>query len=159
MMILSKILSREFCLQELPKILTWFLSRILSRDLVSILLARITQDSDMILLKLTCKSCKHDYDNILDKIHDKNHVSNLSNSYKQDTKRFLDKIIAKYYTRRSLTRMISESWVILASKILTRSLDKIFDKNHVSNLGNSYKQDTNKVPWQDPWQESCQNLG
>ena len=49
------------CLQELPRILTWFLSRILSRDLVSILLSWITQDSDMILVKGPCKylACKN----------------------------------------------------------------------------------------------------
>ena len=69
----------------------------------------------------------------LDKIVDKNHVSNLCNSYIQ----------ARYeqgHFTRSLTRIMSQAWIILASKILTTSLDK----NHVRILGNSCKQDTDK---------------
>ena len=46
---------------------------------------------------------------------------------------------------RSLRRVMSESRVILADKILTRSLDKILEKNHANTLDNSYKQDTKKV--------------
>ena len=42
--------------QELPKFLTWFLSRILWRYLFSIILARIVEDSDLILVKNVVKN-------------------------------------------------------------------------------------------------------
>ena len=45
-----------------------------------------------------------------------------------------------------LIRLMPETWEIPESKILTRSFDKILEKNHASTLGNSYKQDTYKVP-------------
>ena len=80
--------------------------------------------------------------------HKQHNVRILDNSCKQDN----DKILDKNYVR-IFTSILSESWVILAMKTLTRFLTRIMsaswqtscqniDKNLVRILGNSCQQDT-----------------
>ena len=109
------------------------------------------QNLDKIYIRILGNSCKQDTD--------KNHARIMGNSRKWDTDKILDK-----NNIRILTRIISESWVIFARKILTRIMPESWvilarkfwqdswkescqnlDKNYIRILGNSCKQDTDKI--------------
>ena len=162
-------------------LLKWFLTSILSesyQDSCQYLACKITQDSDMILVKnlviILLARLTQDSWQELPKILDKNYPRFLTR-ITQDS----DMILLNYLVKSLVIILLSwitqdtnkvpwqdpwqewqyVSWVNLTSKILKWPLDKILDKHHVKIFGNSCKQDTNKVPWKVPWQELCQNLG
>ena len=147
-------------------LLKWFLTSILSesyQDSCQYLACKITQDSDMILVKnlviILLARLTQDSWQELPKILDKNYPRFLTR-ITQDS----DMILLNYLVKSLVIILLSwitqdtnkVPWVNLTSKILKWSLDKILDKNHVRILSNSCKQDTKKVLWQDRWQESCQ---